>query len=73
MKNEKTFWVLIAAVAAAVAAATTVVILVVRARQRAAGIVEPIYECDCCDCCDDAVECVCDAEPEAETEENVTE
>ena len=71
MKNEKTFWILIAAVAAAVAAATTVVILVVRARQKAAGLVEPIYECDCCDCCDSTEECACDAE--TETQENVTE
>ncbi len=73
MKNEKNLWILIAAVAAAVAAATTVVILIARARQKAANLVEPIYDCGCCDdaCCDDEEQCVCEAE--AETEEDVTE
>ena len=69
MKIEKNFWIWIAAIAAAVAAATTVVIMILRARQKDAEIVEPIYECDCCDCCDDA----CDCEVAPETEENVTE
>lgn len=71
MKNEKNLWILIAAVAAIVAAATTVVILIARARQKAAEIVEPIYECDCCDCGDDEEPCAQEAAPE--TEENVTE
>ncbi len=70
MKNEKNLWILIAAIAAVVAAATTVIILIARARQKAAELVEPIYECDCCDGCEDEV---CDCEAAPETKENVTE
>ncbi|MBR5135051.1 MAG: hypothetical protein IKV35_05580 [Clostridia bacterium] len=45
-------WIWIAVIAAVVAAATTVAILVLRARKKAAKIVEPIYDCGSCDECD---------------------
>ena len=68
MKMEKNLWIWIAAVAAAVAAVTTVAVLLLRARQKAAEIKEPVYECDCCDCSDEASD-----EVAPETEEDVTE
>ncbi len=47
--KKSSFWIMIGVIAAAVAAITTVTILVLRARQKAASIVEPIYDCGSCD------------------------
>ncbi len=53
--KKSTFWIMIGVIAAAVAAITTVTILVVRARQKGANIVEPVYDCGSCDELEEAV------------------
>lgn len=70
MKNNKTRWILIAAIAAVVAAATTVLVLVLRARANKKAWYEQEaidYDVDDCDCIEfDDEECF-----EEETNESV--
>jgi len=47
--KKTSFWVIIGLIVAAIAAIVTAIVLIVRARQKGANIVEPVYDCGSCD------------------------